>query len=158
MIEKVLSFKIQTSIILTLACLSLISCDKKAADYELDSHSFTAQTLDMIQTNIGVTLPIGSTGLNMYYHGSALKPALLAKIQIPPKSAEALADRVRRITYHEVSGTESSTNKWSWWTPMKQDVIVNRQFIGPDAAFVHLILCKEKDSGHWILYVEWAAV
>ncbi|HTR42338.1 MAG TPA: hypothetical protein VMH87_12045 [Pseudomonadales bacterium] len=132
--------------------LLLIGCN-----YERDSHSFTSRDLEMIQTNIGVAIPAGSSGLNMYYQD--FHAALHAKIQIPPESAQTLVDQIKRIPAEDIHDIESSTNKWPWWTPTKPDVIIDKEFTRkPDGDFIHLILCKEKDDGLWILYVEWATM
>jgi hypothetical protein len=145
------------------AVLAVAGCDCNArnapiernmTDYFLDESTFDHATVEMVQKDIGLRLPAGSRGLNMFYQGSTLDPAFVAQIEIPASAADELASRIKKI---REAGTisESLSKKVTWWNPAVGAVLVDRQS-DPNGDYLHLVLSREKERV--VLYVEWCKV
>ena len=64
-------------------------------DYELDANTFTAEKFALIEQRTGITIPADSHGINMFYEGSQIDPAFVAKIEISgakPRSSISRTD------------------------------------------------------------------
>jgi hypothetical protein len=138
-------------------CVVMSGCDDDSfKDYELDANSFTAKKLAMVQKEIGMSLPVGARGLNMYYHGSRGKPCFVAKIDLPAASWENFTKQIKQIPVKKDWYLQYPLSKRvSWWNQSKDSVRVERFFIiGSTGAFVQLLLCEE--HGRFTLYIEFA--
>ena len=137
-------------------CLVLMGCGPKFGDdYELDANTFTAEKFALIEQRTGITIPADSHGINMFYEGSQIDPAFVAKIEIPAASQESLAKQIDQIPIGDVHVSNPLSEKTAWWKPSKAATKSERQFM-LNSAYVHVLLCNE--DGRWILYLEWASV
>jgi len=128
--------------------------DRSRLVYELDARSFTSESLKMVEERIQITLPNGSRGLNMLFDGSHVDPSLVAKIEIPAASHEAVAKQLEPFPGKGRCVT-SLSKRVTWWNPSAATIRIQRGLMpGGDSVFV--LLCEE--NGRWILYVEWACV
>jgi hypothetical protein len=135
-------------------CLSLIltGCNLDSfVDYSANEDSFDAGKLRMIEQRTGITLPKGTRGLNLFYRGSSIDPAFLAKVEIPFSELDAMANQINK---HEQTGTIDSTlmSRVTWWTPRASTVKSERRFLN-DGDYVQAYVCKEDSTG--IVYIAW---
>ena len=135
-------------------------CDKHSSsnrdfntDFELDAHSFGAESLELVGQRTGVTIPDGSHGLNLLNKGRQSDPSFIAKIEIPALSQETVAKEIERFPKSDTLVINSLAGKVSWWRSSNATVRLERQFLR-DRDYVHALLCEE--NGKWILYLEWA--
>jgi len=134
----------------------LVGCGPKFGDdYELDEHTFTTEKFAFIEQRTGLTIPADSHGMNMFYEGSQIDPAFVAKIEIPASSGESFAKQLDQIPVGEMHVSNPLSEKIPWWKPSKAATKSERQFM-LNSAYVHVLLCNE--DGRWILYLEWASV
>ncbi len=110
----------------------------------------------MVEKKTGFALPSGSRGLNLYYSGSEIDPAFVAKIEVPVASGEQFVKQLEQIPIHaDWKSVNPLSQRVSWWKPTKTSILIERTFIiGSTAAFVHALVCKEE--ARWIFYVEWS--
>lgn len=129
--------------------------DWHGGDRHLDETTFDYATLEMVQRETGIQLPDGSRGLNMFYQGSGIDPAFVAKVHIPDSSREELASRLEEIRNKDGTVHGSLTEVVTWWTPPNGIIRVQRQFDrGGD--YVRAILCQEDNQ--LVLYLEWVKI
>ena len=140
--------RIALSLILTLL---VVGC----GNYTLDKKSFTAEKLKIVEQRTGLSLPVGSHGLNMFYKGEPMDPFLLAKVEVPEASHDELLTRIIQLRNEEIHVVESPTKNFDWWRLSKETAKAERQF-KLNGDYVHVALCNE--NGHWILYLEWFTV
>ena len=129
--------------------------DESTSDRHLDEDSFDAAALAIVQRHTGIQLPDGSRGLKMFYQGSTLNPAFVAKIQIPVASGDELAGRLEKIQSQNATVSGALTSKVTWWNPSSGVMRVQRQFT-PGGDHVLAILIQEKDR--LVLYLEWMSI
>jgi len=127
--------------------------------YELDARSFSAKSLKMVEDRIGLTLPAGSRGLNMFYdHFHCIDPYFVAKIEIPASSHEAFTKQLEPIPEKwqlKDSAQIQLSKKVAWWNP-SEATIRRQRWSMPNGNGVWVLLCEE--NGRWILYVSWVCV
>jgi hypothetical protein len=133
-------------------------CGKDARNYELDARSFTPEFLKIVEQRVGIRLPDGSRGLNMYYQGAQIDPSLFAKIEIPSTESEKVIEQISNIPAEEWSISNPLVpKKITWWNLSKDSTRVERRYNdNASHGFVDIALCNE--GGRWILYVQWAMV
>ena len=122
-------------------------------DFELDAHSFSAESLELVGQRTGVTIPDGSHGLNLLNKGRQMDPSFIAKIEIPAFSQETVAKEIERFPKSDTRVINSLAGKVSWWKSSNATLRLETQFLR-DRDYVHALLCEE--NGKWILYLEWA--
>lgn len=132
--------------------LLMVGC---SGNYTLDRKSFTAEKLKMVEQRTGLSLPVGSRGLNMFYKGEPMDPFFLARVEIPEASHDELLTRIDRLRNEEIHISGSPTKNFDWWRLSKETTKAERQFT-LNGDYVHVALCNE--NGHWILYLEWFTV
>jgi hypothetical protein len=133
--------------------LLLSSCGRDARVYELDSGSFDSKTLQRIQSDTGIVLPVGARGLNFYYK-PPIDPAYIAKIEIPLKSKEDVIKTLSVIENDDnLHTTESLGTKVRWWIPKGAKTLMDRQRFVGTGNYLHVMLTE--DDTTVILYIEW---
>ncbi len=130
------------------------SRDKSTTDYHLDENTFDNKTLEMIQKNMGMTLPDKSRGLHLFWKGYAVDPAFVAKVEIPEAAQDEVRNKLENIQNHDGSVTGSLTDKVTWWKPSGVEK-VTRQFLH-DGNYVFILFCKEGDR--YVIYIEWIKI
>jgi len=144
-------------ILLLSMALAMTGCERSARSYELDSSSFSGGYLKLVEDKTGVTMPLGSRGLNLYYKGENLDPSLIAKIEIPKDAAENMIKQMEKIPASKWSFQNTLSKKVTWWDISNTAPRIERQFNSASSSgFVDISLREEGE--HWILYVFWAAV
>jgi len=129
-----------------------MGCGRGYADYELAGASFDAKTLQMIQSDTRVVLPVDARGLNFYYK-APIDPAYAAKIEISANSREGVIKALSAIKNDEnIHSVESLGAKVTWWIPKDAKVLVDRQtFVGSN----YLRVTLTEEDAVVILYIEW---
>jgi len=144
------------AILITGICIVLVGCGNVPRDYELDEKTFTPAHLKMIEQKIGVSLPAGARGLDMYNAQAQIDPAFIAIIQIPDSSSGDFIRELSEIQGETVSVTNYLVNRVTWWHPSTAKMRVDRRFFRkPSGDFVELLMCDE--NGRHVLYVDWAS-
>lgn len=121
-------------------------------DFELNEHSFDQRTMQLIETNIGFRLPAQAHGIN-FFHKAPIDPSFVAKIEIPAASKNTLIERLSSLTNEEVHVIGPVGERFKWWTPTKDKILVERQRFGGEI-YQHAILTD--DGGRLILYLDWS--
>ena len=125
-------------------------------DYALDERSFTPESLKMVEENTGLTFPVGSRGLHMYYQETkCIDPSFVAKVEIPEASKDAVTKQIEQIENHEIEIENPLAKQVTWWKPSAATIRVERHF-RTKSGHVHVLLCQEGER--WVLYVEWNCV
>jgi hypothetical protein len=148
------SAKILFPLFSALSLLSLLSgCGRDYRTYELDKTNFDAKTLQKIQSDTGIALPVGARGFNFYYK-PPIDPAYIAKIEIPPSSKEELIQALSIIKNDEnIHVTESLGTKVSWWIPKGTKTLLDRQSFVGAGNYLRVVLVEEDKTV--ILFIEW---
>ena len=142
--------------IFILLALFIMGCGSDIGkDYSLDEKSFDADSLKMVEQHTGIQLPTDARGLNMFYQGSHIDPAFVAKIKIPQSSQESLSRQIEKIPNQAGSVSGSLTEKIIWWNPLKAKILIQKQYT-VDMNYVRAILCQENEQ--LMLYVEWIKI
>lgn len=141
-------------LLLASICFILAGCTKHYRNYELDARSFTPEYIKFVEQRIGITIPAGSRGLNMYNAQAEIDPSFMAKIAIPDTSAESFIKELKKIPNDSVVVTNYLSEKLTWWKPSKDSVRIERRFFrSPGNDFVDILLCEE--NGQPVLYINW---
>jgi hypothetical protein len=126
-----------------------------SGNYSLDKSSFTRAKLIMVEQRVGLMLPAGSQGLNMFYKGEPMDPYFLAKVEIPQGSQDELLTRINQLPNEDIHVSGSPTTEFDWWKLSATATKAERQFTKrPTGDYIHVALCNE--DSHWIVYLEWA--
>ena len=123
-------------------------------EYELNETSFNDETLRMIQSDSGVTLPKGVRGLNFYYK-PPIDPGFAAKLHIPTEATDAIIQQISAIKNEQINVTGELGPRKSWWVPKGAKIHVDRQS-APKGNYRRTIVTTEGDRT--ILYVEWDVI
>jgi hypothetical protein len=121
-------------------------------DYTLDASNFDAKAMETVEQCSGLSMPSGARGLNMFYQGSGIDDAFVAKIQIPQENVMAVAQQIEHLSGTSASASESLTNGLTWWNPESMTIKTQRE-LRIDSDFLRVILGQEKNA--WILLVQW---
>lgn len=121
-------------------------------DYTRDATSFTAEDIKTVETASRLKLPEGTRGLNMFYQGSGIDDALIAKLQIPGDRAADVAEAISAIEGSQGSASESLAQGHAWWNEEQLQVKIHRS-LNVDSDFLEIILGQS--DGEWILLVKW---
>lgn len=138
---------------LFLVAVCLMGCGKGTHDYELGSADFGADTLLMVEKEMGLKLPAGSKGLNFYYK-APIDPAFLAKIEIPSDAKDDMAKQLSALPNKPVRTSGGLSERISWWTPTVGNVLEDREFLDDSNGRYRRAILTEKD-GVWLLYLDW---
>jgi hypothetical protein len=139
---------------LVLTGLVFCGCDRDLRQYELDSKSFDSKTLQRIQSDTGIVLPVGARGLNFYYT-PPIDPAYIAKIEIPRSSKDDLIKKLSAIKNDDNLHVFTTLGtKVHWWIPKGTKPVMDRQRQVGTGNYLHVILTEE--DGRVILYIEWS--
>lgn len=121
-------------------------------DYTLDAATFDSKALATVQGVSRLTFPDGIRGLNMFYQGSGIDDALIAKLEIPRAAAANLAAQIESIQGQPASVSETMAEGHPWWNQDSLVVKTHRKLqVGAD--YLELILGE--DGEKWILLVKW---
>ena len=140
----------KTTTIILLALLT--GCSRYYHDFELNERSFDQRTMHLIETNIGFQLPAQAHGIN-FFHKAPIDPSFVAKIEIPAGSKTTVIEQLSSMTNEEVHVSGPVGERFKWWTPSKEMVLVERERCGGDT-YYHAILTD--DGGRLILYLDWS--
>ncbi len=140
------------SILLFAFCL--IGCDKGTSDYELRSADFGADTLHMVEKDMGLKLPAGAKGLNFYYK-APIDPAFIAKIEITPDAKDGIEKQILAIPNKPMNRSGGLSDRILWWTPTDGRIIQDRIFYDESNGQTRRAILTEKD-GRWFLYLDWS--
>jgi hypothetical protein len=141
--------------IVALVALFISACSY-SSDYNLDSQSFKADSIKLVESKTGLVLPKGTRGLNMFYRGSQIDPSFAAKVEIPSEAEPAMNLEITKITNQEINVSRPLFKTLSWWNISDSTILAERQYYGPNGYYVHIILCSENKK--CILYVEWVSM
>jgi hypothetical protein len=131
----------------------LVGCGKGTRDYELGSADFGADTLLMVEKEMGLRLPAGARGLNFYYK-APIDPAFIAKIEIPSDAKDDMAKQVSALPNKPVNSSGGLAERISWWIPTAGKVLHDREFIDDsNGQFRRAVLTDE--DGICLLYLDW---
>lgn len=111
---------------LFLVAVSLMGCGNGPHDYELGSANFGADTLLMVEKDMGLKLPAGAKGLNFYYK-APIDPAFIAKIEIPSDEKDGIVKQLSALPNKPTNSSGGLSERISWWTPTVGRVIQDRQ-------------------------------
>lgn len=125
------------------------------SDYELNTASFDAAHLKLVESMSGIVLPTDSQGQNMLWRGKQIDPSFLAKINITTNSVDSLTKQMEGLPDQNINLSTQITSGVTWWQPSKGLVSVERTF-ARSGCYVHLMLCEE--NGVWFLYLEWISI
>lgn len=139
---------------LFLIAVSLTGCGKGTHDYELGSADFGADTLLMVEKEMGLKLPAGAKGLNFYYK-APIDPAFIAKIEIPSDAKDGMVNQVSAFPNKPIISRGGLSERISWWTPTVGQVIQDRNFFDANNGQSRRVILTEKD-GRWFLYLDWS--
>ncbi len=121
-------------------------------DYTLDASKFDAKVMETVEQCSGLSLPSGARGLNMFYQGSGIDDAFVAKIQIPQEDVMAVAQQIEHIAGTSAAAAESLTNGLTWWNPESMKIKIQLE-LRIDSDYLQVILGEEGNA--WILLVKW---
>ena len=125
-------------------------------DIERDAGSFTAQDLRMVEGKVGIVLPAGVRGLNLYYAVGGLDPWFMARIEVPGPLVESMKREVEGLPNKGKSTApfpDRITKRIAWWNPPAG--ALERRF-SRRGDFVDVWLGDE--GGRAVLYVVFAPV
>ena len=142
-------------IIFILAFLFIGCSDWHGGDRYLDEETFDSNALAMVQQDSGIQLPPGSRGLNMFYQGSKIDPAFVAKILIPSSGRDELIAHIEKIPNQDSNVNGSLAEKVTWWNPKNGKVRIERRS-SPNGNYLRAILSQEKEQ--LVLYIEWIKI
>ncbi len=140
------------SILLIAICL--LGCGKCTSDYELGSANFGADTLLMVEKDMGIKLPAGAKGINFYYKGP-MDPAFIAKIEIPSAAKDGIEKQILAIPNKPMNRTGGLPDRIPWWTPTDGHIIQDHIFFDDSNGHTRRAILTEKD-GRWFLYLDWS--
>jgi hypothetical protein len=90
----------------------------------------------------------------MFYQGSGIDDALIARLEIPPVAVTNLAAQIDAIQGHEASASETMAKGHPWWNEDSLTTKTHRKLqVGSD--YLELMLGEE--DGKWTLLVKWFA-
>ena len=145
--------------LLVAGCLLLIKSAHHAftdfsfgEDYTLDASKFDAKAMETVEQCSGLSLPAGARGLNMFYQGSGIDDAFVAKVQIPQQDVMAVAQQIEHLAGTSAAASESLTNSLTWWNPESMKIKIQRE-LRIDSDFLQVILGEENNA--WFLLVKW---
>ena len=135
--------------------LLLVGCgDRTTRGYHLNEKSFDAQALRMVEDSIGFGLPKGTRGLHMFYVGSSIDPAFVAKVEIPTSEWETTVAKIQGLEGIPHAGDNdvynSLTGQVKWWSPTNRTVFKRYYRVH---CLVGVWCCKEDAAS--VLYLEW---
>lgn len=139
--------------ILTLSVFCIGSCGKSTNDYELRSADFGADTLHMVEKEMGLKLPSGAKGVNFYYK-APIDPAFLAKIEIPHDAKDDIDQQLSAFPDKPFKSSGGLPDRITWWTPSDGRVVHDRKFFDDHTGQSRRVVLTEKD-GKWFLYLDW---
>ena len=141
-------------VFLFLITVCLMGCGKGTRDYELVSADFGADTLLMVEKEMGLKLPAGAKGLNFYYK-APIDPAFIAKIEIPSDAKDGMEKLLSAFPNKPFNSSGGLSDRISWWTPTEGRVIQDRMFFDANNGQSRRVILTEKD-GRWFLYLDWS--
>lgn len=121
-------------------------------DYTLDASKFDAKAMETVAQCSGLSLPSGARGLNMYFQGSGIDDAFVAKIQIPQEDAMVVAQQIEHLSGTSAAASESLANGLIWWNPESMKIKIQRE-LRVNSDFLQVILGEEDNA--WFLLVKW---
>ena len=136
-----------------LIALCLMGCGKGTSDYELGSADFGAETLHMVEKDMGLKLPTGAKGLNFYYK-APIDPAFIAKIEIPSDAKEGIEKQLLAFPNKPFNSSGGLSERILWWTPTEGRVIHDRMFFDASNGQSRRAILTEKD-GNMFLFLDW---
>ncbi len=140
------------SIILIAICL--MGCGRGTSDYELGSADFGADTLLIVEKEMGFKLPTGAKGLNFYYK-APIDPAFIAKIEIPSVAKDGMVKQLLAIPNKPLNSSGGLSKRILWWTPTYGRIVQDRMFFDASNGQSRRVVLTEKD-GKWFLYLDWS--
>jgi len=140
-------------LIYALLAFSLTACSLNfGEDYTREQSSFTAEDLMTVESVTKLKLPPGVKGLNMFYQGSGIDDALIAKLKIPEDQVTSLANAIYGLNATEGAASTSLSEGYAWWNEGELKVKVHRS-LNLNSEYLELILGQV--GGDWILLVKW---
>lgn len=139
---------------LFLVAVCLMGCGKGTHDYELGSANFGADTLLMVEKEMGLKVPAGAKGLNFYYK-APIDPAFIAKIEIPSNAEDGMVKQLSALPNKPVNTSGDLSERISWWTPAEGRVLQDREFLDSSNGQYRRAILTEKD-GILLLYLDWS--
>jgi hypothetical protein len=121
----------------------------------LDSQTFDADTLKMVEDKTCLRLPTGTKGLNLLYHGERIDPSFIAKLKVQEGSHQLVLNELENIRNLSGAISGSHSEEVTWWTPSKGTIYVERLYV-TNGCYVHALLSNEKNC--WYLYIEWIQI
>lgn len=158
--RKIIEMKIQAC--LATACLLLAGCGSGPKDsnvnafgvwheYELDSHAFDTNTMQMIRNRTGLNLPPDVIGLN-YHHYPPIDPAFAARIEIPEKSKSEVLGLVSTVQANAPHFRVDLGERNHWWISSNATIKLSRKYVGPE--YLLRATLADEDS-RTFLYIEY---
>jgi hypothetical protein len=142
-------------LIVLFAALLLSECSDSRwlKEFELDEKSFDAEAMQMIKDDSGLTIPAGAKGLNFRY-SPPIDPSFVARIEIPKDSRGKIIAQIEAIPDEKIDISGGPGERVTWWPPVVETVIMDRQCTQADGDYFRAILTEE--NGKTILYVSHA--
>jgi hypothetical protein len=136
-------------------CLAVVGCGgrRDLTEYSLDEKSFDSEAMAKIQTESGITLPVGSKGLALY-HIPPIDPIVFAKIQVPNNAQEPLTKQIESLKKIEFPN-DFAYDRCDWWPPDPSHIVLPKRATS-NGYYVELHLVKEKDK--FILYIQYFTI
>ena len=136
-------------------CLTLLGCSEGLKEYELDEHSFQAETIAEIQTESGILLPAGCKGLKFHYI-PPIDPIAFAKVEIPAGAGKVMEQRIASLTSSLAYFPKDFANdRCLWWPSNPTNVVVSKKVLNSDY-YIEAYLVREKDQ--LILYLKYFTI
>lgn len=121
-------------------------------DYTLDASKFDAKAMETVERCSRLSLPADARGLNMFYQGSGIDDAFVARIQIPEKAVANVTLQIDKLPGKSAHASEDLTKGLTWWNQKSMQIQTQRRLnIGSD--YLEVILGEEDNA--WILLVKW---
>ena len=144
----------KTSAHIIALCLVLLGC-RDFKEYELDEHSFRADTLKKVQKESGINLPASCKGLK-YHYIPPVDPIVFAKILIPAESGKVMEQYIAGLTNSLADFPNNFANeRCQWWPSSPQNVIVSRKAFN-GVYYIEAYLIREKER--LILYLKYFTI
>lgn len=109
--------------------------------------------MEMVCQLSELKLPPEAKGLNLFYQGSGIDDALVAKIQIPASDIPALTSQIEALANHSDTASLSFPEAATWWRPDQLKVKVHREIRTNADTYAQFTLGEA--DGQWYLYIQW---
>ncbi len=143
---------ISTALVMMMGFM-LSGCQHRdTTEYTLNEETFDSQAMEKIESETGIDLPEGSTGLS-FHHIPPVDPIVFARIRIPEEEVESLT-RQLAVLDEDSFPPGFASERCDWWPPDPGIVSMTRRNFS-NGYHVELHLAREdgQEEGRTVLYL-----